>query len=171
MESIASFSLKKGAHAYFEYVRNFRRDNDEMLFHFDPGAGFSMIGLNTIAENDDEKTILKSILQKTILEDQVVPYKNPMKTVTKEELTVYPCKKSGVYIGGVRLEYFYFHIVLSDINNPLLGFDYSDDCYYVHNIGGNIEIIGVASNAGERFYPEKVLDFDTILYRFNSSVI
>ena len=56
--------------------------------------------------------------------------------------------------------------MFGDINNPLLGFDYSDDCYYLHHMGGNIEILGVASDAGKRFYPERVLDFDRVLDDF-----
>ena len=53
---------------------------------------------------------------------------------------------------------------------PLLGFDYLDDTSYHHSIGENLVINGVADEAGKRFYPDKVIDFDKILQSFQKSM-
>ena len=170
MESIASFSLTKGNHGYFVFVKNFRKERDEILIHFDPGAGFSMIGLNTITQNDREKEILKDIIIRRMSEESIKPYDYPVKTVTKEEVIIYPCRISDIEIGETHRDKFYFHLFLGDINNPLLGFDYSDDCYYIHRMGGDIEVIAVSDKAGEKNYPDKVLDFDKVLELFYKEI-
>ena len=64
---------------------------------------------------------------------------------------------------GTKPITFYFHIYLGNISIPLIGFDYIDDCTYYHKAVGILEVISVADNAGKRFYPEAVLDFNKIL--------
>ena len=46
---------------------------------------------------------------------------------------------------------------------PLLGFDYIDDTSYHHSINGDLVINAVADDAGKRFYPDRVIDFNKVL--------
>ena len=54
---------------------------------------------------------------------------------------------------------------------PLLGFDYIDDTSYHHTIAGDLIVTGVAEDIGKRFYPEKVLDFNSILEDYKSRAL
>lgn len=171
MESAASFSLLKSKKAYFVNIQNLRNDGDDILFLCDSGASMSLIGLNTICgENEDDCKILKSILEKEIQKNGIKKHDGNPKTVTRETLAVYPCKIDGVSVSGAAPSTLYFHIFLGHINLPLLGFDYIDDCSFRHGIGGNIDVTAIATNAGRRFYPDIVIDFNRVLDTYRNSL-
>ncbi len=169
MESIASFNLQKGNRGWFVKVKNLRGDGEISLFHFDTGASMSLVGLNTLCGDDPEDcAVLRDIIEKEIQTKGIEDYENPPKTITNEVIHVYPGKMSGVSISGTAPITFYFHIYLGMVNLPLLGFDYIDDCSLQHQIAGNMDIRAVASDVGKRFYPEKLLDFNFIMGRYQS---
>ena len=60
-------------------------------------------------------------------------------------------------------------IFLGDITLPLLGFDYLDDCSYHHTIGGDLLVSAVAKDIGKRFYPDNVLNFNSILDQYEKA--
>ena len=164
MQSLASFSTIKARKSYFVRVRNFRRDVEELFFQFDTGASLSLIGLNTICDKSEEKQEkLLKILQEEIDKNGIAAYHDNPKTVTEEEVIVYPCKMEGVSIMGTSTMCLYFYIYLGNVNMPLLGYDYVDGCSYQHSIGGNIEVLAVEDNVGKKYYPEKVIDFNRVL--------
>lgn len=171
MEQIASVNLHKGKSAYFVYVLNLREEGSDLLFHFDTGASVSLIGLNTICEDDEERTeILKQIIENEIAEKGVKKYSESLKTATKEEIEVYPCKCDEVTLLGGNPATFYFHIYLGTVNLPLLGFDYIDDCSFHHSIQGNVHISAVSESAGKRFYTGNVIDFNSVMKKYREQL-
>ena len=86
--------------------------------------------------------------------------------MTQEKVEMYPCRYQGVSVSGTNPGTFYFYIYPGNINMPLLGFDYLDDCSFHHGIGGSLIVNAIAENAGKRFYPEKLLDFNIIMEKF-----
>ena len=80
---------------------------------------------------------------------------------------MYPCRFEGASISETQPIILYFCVYLGDIGMPLLGFDYIDDCSYLHRIGGYLIFNAVANNPGKRFYPEKVIDFNKVLNKYN----
>ena len=171
MQSLGSFSTIKARKSYFVRVKDFRRDTEEIYFQFDTGASLSLIGLNTICDDSDtNKEILRKIILREIVKNGVDSHQDSPKTVTEEEVTVYPCMLEGVSIMGTAPITMYFYIYLGNVNMPLLGYDYVDDCSYRHSIGGNIEITAVAENVGKKYYPERILDFNAILEEYYLSI-
>lgn len=170
MESVASFSLLKSKKAYFVNIQNLRNDGDDILFLCDSGASMSLIGLNTICgDSEDDCNALKSILEEEIRINGIKEHDGHPKTVTRETLSVYPCKIDGISVSGTLPSTLYFHIFLGYINLPLIGFDYIDDCAFRHGIGGNIDVIAIAASAGKRFYPDEVIDFNRVLDAYKST--
>ena len=152
-------------------MKNFLRDNDDFLFQFDTGASLSLIGLNSICEDDEQnKQVLKEIIINHIKKERILAHKGTLKTVTEETMEVYPCKLAGVSIMGTMPITFYFHIYLGNISIPLIGYDYIDDCTYYHKAGGRLEVISIADNVGKRFYLENVLDFNNILEEYYKKI-
>lgn len=171
MEYAASFSTIKFGKAYIVDVRNLRRDKRSIPFQVDSGASMSLIGLNTICGKNEEKAkILKEIVVSEIQSASVNRYLQRPKTITNEEVIVYPCKCGGISVCGTLPVTLYFHFFLGDITLPLLGFDFLDDCSYHHSIGGDLLISAMAKDIGKRFYPDNVLDFNDILDRYESEI-
>ena len=83
MQSLASFSAKRIRKTYLVEVLNLRRDNEKVVFQFDTGASMSLIGLNTICDDDEShKELLKSIIVQKIEEKVVGEQREKAKTVT-----------------------------------------------------------------------------------------
>ena len=164
MQSLASFSTIKARKSYYVRVKNFRRDTEELFFQFDTGAALSLIGLNTICDKSiEDQNILRNIILKEINENGIEAHQDSPKTVTEEEVIVYPCRLDGVSIMGTTAVCLYFYIFLGNVNMPLLGYDYVDDCCYRHSIGGNIEVMAIADNVGRKHYPQKIINFNKVL--------
>ncbi|MBR2275212.1 MAG: hypothetical protein IJ873_04010 [Lachnospiraceae bacterium] len=159
--------MEKQGKAYFTVIRNFAGIKRRLVFHFDTGASVSLIGLNSICGDDlERRDILARLIREEIAGAEIVPYEPQPQTVTKDTLEVYPCRCSDVSIHGTPPIDFYFHIYLGTVNMPLLGFDYIDDCCFSHSISGDIHITAIAENAGKRFYPDKVIDFNKVMDKF-----
>lgn len=164
MQSLASFSASRVGRAYFIETNGFRRDGTNLVFQFDTGASMSIIGLNSICDGSDEKECLKDILENHISAFDKTSFDNATaKTVTLEEVVAYPCVISDISMMGVRIKKLFFHVVLGDINLPLLGFDFSDDCAYHHSINGDIDILAMTDMPGSKWYKREVIDFDRVL--------
>lgn len=171
MQSLGSFSAKHVGKAYMVEVEHFRRDDESLFFQFDTGAHTSLIGLNSICDdNGKNRDILNNLVCREITQIGILFQKPNSRTVTKEEVELYPCCISGISIMGTGSRKLYFHIYLGDINLPLLGFDFIDDCSIRHSRNGDMEIIAVPDDAGRRFYPGKVIDFDKILDEYYAVV-
>ena len=170
MQSVDTFSITKFDQAYAVNVGGLRPDGENALFLFDTGACVSLVGLNSLVDQNFHRR-LGELLQDEIQKNHVTPRQNMPKTVTQESLEVYPCKCDGVSIAAAAPITFYFHIYLGIIDLPILGFDYIDDCSYHHEIGGKLIVSAIAKNVGKRFYPEKVIDFNKVKERFQSQII
>ena len=168
MESVDSFSTIKSGKAYIVEVENLSPDDRIVAFHVDSGASVTLIGLNSFCKsgNEQEFTLLKEIVEEEIKNGSFEAYKTSGSTVTEEEIEMYPCKLSGVSIGGTKSATLYFHIFLGRIGMPLLGFDYIDDTSYHHSIAGDLVFTAAQTDPGKRFYPEKVIDFNKVLISF-----
>ncbi len=80
---------------------------------------------------------------------------------------MYPCKMDRVVISDTREITLFFYIYLGEAGMPLLGFDYLDDCSFQHRIEGDLIFVAFADSPGKRFYPEKVIDFNKVIDRYN----
>ncbi len=165
MESVHSFNAATLGKAYGVYIHDLHPDGDAMLFHIDSGASFTFLGLNCFCDEEDtsDYALLKSVIEDEITKGGYESVKHSASTATKEQVEMYPCKYDGVSVAGTLPITLYFCIYLGDIDMPLLGFDYIDDCSYHHTIGGELMINAVAQNVGKRFYPDDVIDFNRIL--------
>ena len=171
MHSLLSFSSIKSYNHCLVKADNLRLDDESTLFLLDTGATVSLIGLNTICDDDvSNQHLLKNIIHNCIENNEVIPSRKDFKTATQENVTVYPCIKRNVTIMETEPIDFYFHIYMGNIYLPLLGNDYLDDCKYHHNIEKSIEVLAVADNVGKRFYPPNVIDFDRVLNEYYHSV-
>ena len=168
MDYVNSFSAMKAKRAYMVFVYDFHPDGTAMLFQVDTGASVTLAGLNSFCHPDkkEDYILLKKIIEEAIEEGEFHHVKRSASTATKEEVEMYPCKYVGVSVSGTKPITLYFHIFLGDVNMPLLGFDYIDDCSLNHSVGGNLVVNAIAEHVGRRFYPEKVIDFNAILERF-----
>ena len=148
MQSLASFSAKRTKRSYILAVDSFRRDNRRLVFQFDTGASMSLVGLNTVCDDDEGKAILARIILEEVAANGIEEEKEFAKTATNEEVGVYPCRLSGVSIMNTKPRDLYFHVYLGDVNLPLLGFDFTDYCDYHHRINGDIEVTAISDYAG-----------------------
>lgn len=167
MPSLDSFSAIRAGRSYLVSVRNIRQDQEYVYFQFDTGAAMSLIGLNTICDRDAvRQQRLKDILLEEIDGNAIHPLSEAPRTVTEESVTLYPCRLDGVSIMNTREITFFFCIYLGNVNMPLLGYDYLDDCTYHHLAGGNIEVTGIKNGVGERYYSGPLIDFKLVLERY-----
>lgn len=169
MEYVDSFNAIKAGKAYIIEIDNMTLDNRVITFHVDSGASVTLLGINSFCKPGDESqyALLYSIVEKEIQSGQYESNKNLGKTITYEELEMYPCKISGVSILGTKPFTLYFHIYPGKIGMPLLGFDYIDDTSYHHTIAGDLVFNAIAEQPGSRFYSGNVIDFNKILDTFN----
>lgn len=168
MEYVNSFSTTKAGKAYIVNVYNIHPDGDVMVFQVDSGASVSFMGLNSFCDPDktDEYNILRDIVSDEIRNGHFERFKNSASTATQEEVELYPCKMDNVSISDTAPITLYFCLYLGNVSMPLLGFDYIDDCTYNHRIAGDIIFTAVAEDIGKRFYPDKVIDFNRVIDRF-----
>ena len=171
MEYVASFHLTKLNNSYFVGIKGLRRDGKMLPFLVDTGASISLVGLNTISDRLSDRKLLKEITKEAIQQEHITAYSERFKTVTAESIEVYPCKCSGISVSDTLPITLYFGLFLGDITLPLLGFDYLDDCTYHHSIGGDLLISAVAKDIGKRFYPDNVLDFNSILDSYEAEIV
>ena len=102
---IGSVSLRKLEKAYIVDVKDLVAKK-EIPFLFDTGAGISLIGINTLSGDEPEdRELLKQIIEKKIARNGILENGRPPKTVTREQIEI-----------------------------PLLGFDYIDNCSFSHRI-------------------------------------
>ena len=171
MPLLDSFSTIKLKSAYFVRVENLRKDNRIVYFQFDTGASMSLIGLNTICdENIDLQNKLKSLILDEANRSKVDMLSNSPKTVTNQTIDVYPCMMRNVSIMHTAPIDFYFYIFLGTINMPLLGFDYIDGFTYHHSANGNIEVLSISLESVKHTYPDDVIDFDIVMRRFGNCI-
>lgn len=170
MEYVGSFNAVKAGKAYIVEAENFAPNNRIMTFHVDSGASVTLLGLNSFCRRDKvhEYELLKKIIKEEIQQGGFAAVANSGATVTEEEIEMYPCKYDGVSIMGSKPITLYFHIFLGNIGMPLLGFDYIDGTSYHHSINGDLVFNAVAEDVGKMHYPNKVIDFNKVLNRFNS---
>ena len=168
MESLGSFNAVKSGKAYIVAIENLAPGDRVMTFHVDSGASVTLIGLNSFCRPDKENDhdMLRNILLNEIKHGNFEPYRTSGFTITDEEIEMYPCKFDGVSISGTKPITLYFYIYLGDISMPLLGFDYIDDTSYNHSIGGDLAFTAIRDSPGRRFYPDRVIDFNSILDSF-----
>lgn len=170
-QHVASFSLLKINRSFLINVRKLQGDDDAKLFLFDTGASISLLGINSfVGEDMRAGDILKDILETEIRTKQITPYRETLKSITNEPVTAYPCKCDEVLISGINPITFYFHIYLGNVSMPVLGFDYIDDCSFVHSISGGVDITAVASDPGKRFYPDNLIDFNFVMKEYYSRI-
>lgn len=167
----ASFNLYRIKRNYFVNILDLAGKANDILFLFDTGSSVSLIGLNTICGNDLGKcNILKGILENEIRKNNIVEFSEVLRTATDETVNAYPCKCDGISVSYTSPITFYFHIYLGSVSIPLLGMDYIDDSSFSHNIAGGIEIKSIASDVGKRFYPERVIDFNAVIDKYNKQI-
>ncbi len=169
MPSLGSFSAIKLKSAYYLQIQNIRRDNRTLYFQFDTGAAITLIGLNSICDDDmAAQERLKEILLDEIYSNDIRPLSETPKTVTKESVEVYPCRMDGISIMRTAPITFYFYIYLGEINMPLLGVDHTDGFSYHHSANGNIEVLSIPKDSGRERYPQNVIEFDAVMERYLS---
>ena len=173
MQFVDSFEVTKIGKAYVVKVNELHPKRKTMLFHVDSGASVTLVGLNSFCNKEDigNYNLLKSIIEERIQADGLDKYVYSAKTATEEQVETYPCKCDGVSISETKPITLFFHIYLGNVGMPLLGFDYIDDTSYHHTIAGDLIVTGVAEDIGKRFYPEKVLDFNSILEDYKSRAL
>ena len=168
---VASFSTIKVNKSYYVHVDGVRRDLENLYFQVDTGASISLIGLNTICDEDStRKNVLKTVIRKEVGTYGIIPFKERPRTVTGEQVEVFPCKLNGVSVMGTNPFTFFFCVYWGNISVPLLGYDYLDDCTYHHVAGGVVEILGVTEHPGRRFYSDNILDFNKVLDKYYSEI-
>lgn len=167
MQLLDSFSAKHIGKSYILTIDGFRRNDETMVFQFDTGASATLIGLNSIVDDgkEERKELLKGIIMDEIKAKNVLPYNPKAKTVTNEEVEIFPCVINDVSIMGTAPRTLYFHIYLGDVSMPLLGFDFIDDCTFHHSKNGDMEILAVPDDAGKAYYTGSVIDFNAVLER------
>ena len=176
MHSIASFSSERIRIANFFVIKGLLgRVNP--FFLFDTGAACSLVGVNSFFSKDDggnyspDKEIFERILKEEIALQGIPARDDNLKTANNQPITAYPCICHDVKIQDVSLNAFYFDISFEDVNLPLLGFSFSDDCAYSHSINGHIVINGMKTSPAEDFYKRnKLLDFDKVRSRYESQI-
>ena len=168
MDYFDSFSAFKQGNAYVVYVYGLHPDRITMPFQVDAGSAYTLLGLNSFyhPKKSMEYDLLKKIIAEEIEGGGYESVKHSGITVTQEKVELYPCRYQGVSVSSTNPGTFYIYIYLGDVDTPLLGFDYLDDCSFHHGIGGNLIVNAIAENVGKRFYPEKLLDFNIILEKF-----
>lgn len=171
MQLAASFSTIKAGRAHFLKVGNFLKDKKDLYFQFDTGASVSLIGINTVCGSDKSKrAILTELLKNEIGKRNIPLLKDKPKTVTGEELNLYPCKTASVSIMQTPPIEMYFYCYLGNVNIPLLGNDFLEGCIYHHSLNGNIEIMSMSDENQSQFYPNDVIDFDYILDEYHKII-
>ena len=172
MDLIASFSAHKVRTSHFLTVDGIT-DDGVLHFLFDTGAAVSLIGINSLFQDDEKDKIetFRRIVESEIESQNVIPRSNDLKTVTKQNVTTYPCVSHGISIEGTKQMDFFFDLSLEDISIPLLGSTFTDDCAYNHTINGILMITGMKDKAGSEYYNGyNVLDFDVVMRKYSSQV-
>lgn len=169
-ESVESFSTSKVGRAYVVRVMNLHPNEEDVTFQFDSGASMSLIGLNTVCDDENEQAILGEIVREEIKRKAVRSHPGKPETVTREHIEVFPCRMDGVSISGTNPITFYFHIFLGKIGMPLLGFDYIDGCSCQHSIGGEFIISAVENDVGKKYYPKDIIDFNDVLKELSKRI-
>ena len=174
MDLIASFSSKKINISNFFVIKGLLGDISP-LFLFDTGAACSVVGVNSFFSKDENglyssnKETFEKILNDEISIQNIRPRDDDLKTANGQRIKAYPCICHDVMIQGITLNSFYFDISFEEVNIPLLGCSFSDDCAYSHSINGHIDISGMKSNPGEDFYKKNsLINFDIVRSRYES---
>ena len=171
MDLIASFSSQKLKRFNFFTIRGMFEERD-VFFLFDTGASLPVVGVNSFFRKDGddyppEKYQFEDFLRKRIASFGILPRDVPLKTATKQDVESYPCVCHNVTMDSVTIKEFYFDIAFDEVNIPLLGTSFSDDCGYSHAISGNIIISGMKTNPGDGDYLGlTVLDFNKAVKDF-----
>lgn len=177
MDLIASFSSQKVERFNFFILRGLMGDSG-LFFLFDTGAICPVIGVNSFFVRNDNPdyssnvAALTKILQDEIKTQKILARPKPLKTANNQSVTTYPCVCHKVSISNTPERDFYFDISLDEINIPLLGSSFIDDCAYSHAINGNIIITGIKEQAGAEYYKGlNILEFDDIAIKFQKDRI
>lgn len=169
MDYVASISAFKVETSHFLAVEGILKD--EMLsFLFDTGAAVSLISPNSLfgAGEEESRIRFEQIVKSELAAQRVDAWEKTYKTANNQDVNTYPCVSHGVSIGGSKQMDFYFDFTFDDVNLPLLGTAFSDDCSYSHTINGSLVITGMKDNPGFSFYSGRnVLDFDVVMEKYN----
>ena len=89
------------------------------------------------------------------------------KVANNQVIESYPCICHHVSIQGLEEMDFYFDITFSEMNSPLLGGSFIDDCAYTHSINSNINITAIKDHAGKEYYTGyNLLEFDKVVAEY-----
>ena len=174
MDLIASFSSQRISIANFFIITGLLGDISP-FFPFDTGAACSIVGVNSFFGKDRKgnysanKIAFERILKEELDSLGILPRDDGLKTANGQTITAYPSVCHNIKIHDITLDSFYFDISFDDVNTPLLGCSFSDDCAYSHSINGHINITGMKNNPGEEFYKNNtLLDFDIVRKRYET---
>ena len=170
MDFIASFSSQKVNNFHFFLIHGLI-GKDDLAFLFDTGAACSVVGVNNLfrkgADPSGRMNAFEKLLRYKLISHAIPP--RPMKTANRQEVTTYPCVSHQVSIADTEKRDFYFDISFDEINIPLLGSSFIDDCAYHHAISGNLCITSIKEQAGSSFYNGRnTLDFDMVVTEFEN---
>ena len=165
MDLIASFSSQTVRSFHFFKLRGLIH-NQIMSFLFDTGAAYSVVGINHLLKpgqyTDENK---KQQLREAFIEESkrqgIKERSERLRTVNNAMIVTYPCICHGVSIEGAAEMDFCFDFSLSDINLPLLGGSFMNDCTYSPSINGSVIVSGMKDNPGMSLYRNvPVVDFN-----------
>lgn len=168
MHSIASFESITVRTAHYFTLKNMFRDTDLRLL-FDSGASYSVIGINNVYGAIDEGTeeLFLEILKDEIIKQNISMRENALKTATGDVVETYPCVLHQAVIGASAPLDFYFELAHVNVEEPVLGRSFSDDCAYSHSIRGKIRITGILDNPSFELYKSyNVLDWNKVMARY-----
>lgn len=165
MDLIASFSSQTVRSFHFFKLKGLIH-NQIMNFLFDTGAAFSVIGVNHLlkpGQHTDEvkKQLLREAFIKESKRQGIKERGENLRAANNAMIVTYPCICHGVSIEGAAEMDFCFDFALSDINLPLLGGSFMNDCTYSHSIDGSVIVSGMKDNPGMGLYRNiPVVDFN-----------
>ena len=156
MDLIASFSSHTVRSFHFFKIKGLIR-NQIMSFLFDTGAAYSVIGVNHLIEpghhaDEDRKHRLRDLFIEEATRQGIKERSERLRAANNTAIVTYPCKCSDVSIEGTPPIDFFFDFSLGDINLPLLGGCFMNDCAYNHGIEGSVIVTGMRNNPGMELY-------------------
>lgn len=157
MDLIASFSSQQ-VHAFHFFKITGLINNQIMNFLFDSGAAYSIVGINHLVKAGDVKNkerVIDRMRQGFIEEARVQGIserKEKLRAANNEPIITYPCVCHNVSIEGSAAIDFYFDFSLTEINLPLLGGSFMNDCSYSHPVGGSVIVSGMTDRPGTEMY-------------------
>ena len=173
MDLIASFNSHKVRTFHFFRISGILKD-EVLSFLFDTGAACSIVGVNNLVPGvAGDSTVVRQELERILMEEirqqEVETRVESFRTASNDEIISYPCVCHNTSIEGSKSIDFYFDISMQEVNLPILGSNFLDECSYTHTIDGNVVISAIKPNPGSKPYLDRnLLNFNKVMDRYHS---